>query len=282
MLLAPQPADGPFFGALPFVTSSAVALLLYGPGGLDVEYRDPLTGDPISRGLGFNPSVSDLFPVGKLSLTEFVYVNSTDGRLSFLAPNEFGEVGNALAPASLPRGTYAAAPGPAVSAVQKSALGTLLFVTEGTPGEIWKMENPGNFPRAARKVGDAGNSPRRIRYCGDFAFVTNFGDGTLTLLRWTDAACEILETIDVGDSPIGVDARVLANGNIAIATTGFHDHTYWITVLDGATGALLSNTGAAVPLGGLNPGFIVWTADGRLVISCHGNDLLVVVDPGLA
>ena len=81
---------------------------------------------------------------------------------------------------------------------------------------------------------------------------------------------------------MGVDLLDLGDGTVAAVTTGFNDGTFTITVINGTTGAVVTNTTAAVPAGILSPAHAAWIGDDRqIVISGFGSDNYAVTDSGL-
>ncbi len=170
--------------------------------------------------------------------------------------------------------------GTPISAFAFPSLTRIALVTSGTPGKL-ALGNPAQSFLAVTVVGDVGNDPRRIRCLDTVCAVSNFGSDSLTLATWDGATnLAITDTQPVSDGPIGIDLVPLAGGNLAIASTGFNDATYSITVASPSGAALVSTT-LPVPAGCLQPGHALWLDDveQHLVISCFGSDNLAVFIP---
>lgn len=186
---------------------------------------------------------------------------------------------------SIPATAFAGASGNAISAFRQEAGGTTVIVTDGLPGELWKHVPAGTLTQSAApatKVGNVGNSPRDIAFAGEIGVVSNFDSGTLTIVRWdaTTDAVTILGTVSVGAGPIGLALRLDADGNIECLCTGFHDHTYTITLLSPDGAVLLGPVTQPVPDGGLNPVHAIFMDEEgtRIAISCNGSDKVVFFD----
>jgi hypothetical protein len=167
-----------------------------------------------------------------------------------------------------------------VSAFAFPDLTRILVVTMGTPGKL-AIGNPETPFTAVTVIGDVGDHPRRIRCLGGACAISNFGSGSLTIATWDGATnVAITDSQDVGDGPIGIDLRTLPGGNLAVASTGFHDSTYSLTVVSPA-GAVLASETRPAPEGCVQPGHALWLGDGQnhLVLSCFGSDALAVFVP---
>ncbi len=174
---------------------------------------------------------------------------------------------------------FPGASGRAISAFRRRAAGTTLFLTDGIPGELWRLL-PGQF--LAEKIGNVGDRPRQLRFLGALGVGTNFEGDSLTVFTWDDAtdAVAIAGTVAVGDGPIGLHLRRNLAGNVEALSTGFNDHTYTIVELSPGGAVLSGPTTRPVPDGGQNPvqGLFVDGAGTRLAVSCNGSDEVVIFD----
>jgi hypothetical protein len=162
------------------------------------------------------------------------------------------------------------------SAFARDETGTFLAVEAGYPGKLY-MHNR----TAAVVIGNVGNEPRKIRVLDEVGAVTNFYDDSITLISWdTSDNCAVLETVSVGDGPIGLDLIGLDSGNIAIVTTGYIDDTFTITEVT-ASGGLVSSDTQPVTTGCTQPGHAVWIRDGSLKVMISGSDNVAVMSSGL-
>jgi len=158
----------------------------------------------------------------------------------------------------------------------------VLAAVDGTPGKLY-LQEISSLHDMPEFITDLGDSPRRIRSMGDVAVISNFASGTLTVVSWSqDDEVAISETVTVGDGPVGIDLMELDGGNIAIASTGFNDGTYWVTVVS-ESGSLVSNNGFALPAGIEGAGHAAWAHDinNRILISGNTTGNLAVVGSGL-
>jgi hypothetical protein len=180
--------------------------------------------------------------------------------------------------------TVSGASGGPVSAFRWQAGGQTLFVTDGQPGELWSHGGTGTLAQAtgATKVGDLGNGPRQIRFQGEIGVVSNFDSDTLTIVRrQSNGTVTILGTVAVGDGPISVDLRPNSAGNIEVLSTGFNNHTYTLTTISPATGAVVGTpVTRTVPEGGLNPVHAIFVNEQgtRISISCNGSGEVLIFD----
>lgn len=172
--------------------------------------------------------------------------------------------------------------GSAISAFAFPAMTRILAVTSGTPGKL-VIGDPAQYFQAVTIVGDVGNDPRNIRCLGTVCAISNFGSDSLTIATWDGATnVAITDTQAVGDGPNGIDLVALDGGNVAIASAGFNDSSYSITVAS-PSGIVLANSTLAVPAGCEQPGDALWLGDPEqhLVISCFGSDALAVFVPAI-
>jgi hypothetical protein len=171
------------------------------------------------------------------------------------------------------------APANVVSAYVRSE-GSMLAVTDGSPGAIYRHDRVPNTD--AIGVGGAGLSPRRLRVSGEVVVISNHDSDDLTIATWDDEdVVTMIGTIAVGDGPVGFDLLGLENGNVAIASTGFNDNSFSVTVVDPA-GVLVSNDKYDMPEGCEGPGHAAWLPGGmKIIVSCNTTNNLAVVASGL-
>jgi hypothetical protein len=206
-----------------------------------------------------------------------VYVDETADAIKFVERNAQNEY--ALAPAKTITGAaWAGASGKVVSAVQK-ADGSILFVTDGAPGELWFLPSGATV---ATKIADVGDAPRRVRCAGNIAAVSAYGGfgGLAFFVRngatWTNAPFSL-----AAQRCIGIDAKMLPSGNVAIASADFFGQELRITTLDNTDGSILADRMYALPAVCTNPGHAAWVRDDivdhHVLVSCNGSDNVAVV-----
>lgn len=206
----------------------------------------------------------------------------TSGGVQFFEWTNFGIPGGELFPNTRSALGNFTGVGTPISAFAFPAKTRVLAVTTGTPGKL-VIGNPAQPFVVVTVVGEVGDDPRRIRCLGSVCAVSNFGSDSLTLASWDGATnVAITDTQAVGDGPIGIDLRALDGGNVAIASTGFNDSTYAITVVSPA-GAVVASASLPAPDGCLQPGHALWLGDAEqhLVLSCFDSDTLAVFVPAI-
>jgi DNA-binding beta-propeller fold protein YncE len=205
-----------------------------------------------------------------------VFVNFTFGTVRFLQhnPSGFFEVATDF----ISDAAYGIDPGNAITACADSPTSPVYVVTEGSPGSLY-VHLPADRPHgAATRIGSTGNAPRRVRKDGNHVVVSNHESDSLTVtLADTNM---IVGTVPVGDGPVGIELMRLGSGNLAVASTGFNDHTFTITVLDPA-GAVVSNETKPLPAGCTGPGHVIFWKSGVLVSCKTSNNLIYVEVPEL-
>lgn len=249
------------------------AAVAIGPG--DARLNQWLPGALAGQGSGqFGPTgyvflfenITDFLPYAGPGSPGGVFTNFSDGEVHFLVFDDtisfFTLRADFIAPAAFP-----GAAGNAVSALASGPAEDTYVVTIGTPGSLWVHRAADRPAGAATKIGDVENDPRRLRRFGNLLVTSNFGSDSLTVARADTRV--IVRHVPVGDGPVGIDGKLLGNGDIAIVSTGFNDNTYTITVLT-AAGDVVSSATSAVPEGGLAPGHAIWHEDG-ILISCNGS-----------
>lgn len=251
-----------------YANTSGASIQTYVPENLDFGATLLLNGtyrDAVH--LGNDPEQTGAILTTTTSVQRFVWTDFGGGQLfpnTAIALNNFTGAGTPISAFAFPSLTHIA------------------LVTSGTPGKL-ALGNPAQSFQAVTVVGDVGNDPRRIRCHDTVCAVSNFGSDSLTLASWDGAAnLAITGTQPVGDGPIGIDLITLEGGNLAIASTGFNDATYSITVTS-PSGAVLASSTLPVPDGCVQPGHALWLDDAEqhLVISCFGSDNLAVFVPAI-
>lgn len=181
---------------------------------------------------------------------------------------------------------FPGATGFVVSAARRTDASPVYFVTVGAtpddPGKLWRMDTPTDISSQATLVGDVGSAPRRIRFMKSIGIVSNSFSDTLTILvRDATDNVTIKGTVDVGDGPIGIGLIELPDGNIGVASAGFLDNTYTVTILE-PDGDVVSNVTRPVPNGGDKPGCAVFAnaLGTKVAVSCSGSDEVIFIAIG--
>lgn len=235
---------------------------------------DPGTGDwsGFSAGLQSGMQVWDALPYGGTE-SSHGFTLTSDTRVGF---HEYESVGwgpgKDVLNSDFPGGTAFR------STFAVDGVGPFLVVASS--GTLYL--HPGPPGNAAAAVGAVGADPRRIRGTAGLCVVTSFADDQLTVVSFDGTTASIVGSpISVGDGPVGLDLRELPNGNVAVLSTGFQDHSAWLTVLSPA-GALVSNAAVSLNAACLQPAHAAWIGDtGLFLVSCFGSDKMEVVDSGL-
>lgn len=130
------------------------------------------------------------------------------------------------------------------------------------------------------RIADLGSDARKVRcinpdggelVCG----VTVFGDDEVTILTWDGQNAPTVQgTVPVGDGPVDLGLTLLANGNVALVTTGFNDHT--VTEIEIAPdGSVVGTETRSVLDGCQNPGHALYVQDDeslKVVGTCFNSD----------
>jgi|GEM_PF-5248641 len=225
--------------------------------GHNVTDGQPFGGNPSSGGVVFSD-----FTAGNVRLFQWDAVNS--------GFNAAGTI------SSFPGATGS----PVTAAVWPEA--GALVITDGFPGGIYFHDRADYFA-AATFVGAAGDSPRRLRVAGNLGVISNYGADNLSVLGWDgSASVNLIGTVPVGDGPVGIDLMPLDGGNLAVASTGFNDNTFTVTILS-PSGATLSNVTTNLPAGAEGPGHVAWLGDPNnlLMITNNTTGNIAVVESGL-
>ena len=290
--IAWEVATGDYYGAVPLASPGAdgdfsSGFFNYGPAGAFwIEYDSATGFDHFGQLVEFQNPVWDAYPYdGDIDSGGVSYVVG-DFAVRFASYDENDDLQGEpvqIFSSSLDGGGGGSIIGAIRTTFQfrRRAPGDVLIVTagDGTTGKVYLADSadPG---AALTAVADVGSDPRRLRHDGDIAAVSNFGSDDLTVMTWTGNTVTVTEaSVAVGDGPVGIDLLRLGTGNVAIASTGFNDDTYTVTIVD-ADGNLVDSTTAAVPDGGQAPGHASWTTRGQdvyLLISCNGSNEVIPV-----
>ncbi len=287
-----DPIFGPFSSALygacllRHLPSSTEAALGYGSNGIalrafdgDWEYTtvDPATGDR---------NTTDAIPTA----------DDPDSAEAIITRNGFNQVqilsydattSYFTSVVSLGAHLFPGAQGKMISAIRPEVGGPVYVLFNSDNSQLYVKDDPLDTTTPATLVTTLGADGRRIR-CrgiealgradpGDLFWATSFVEDNLAVLK-PGATPPIVQTVTVGDGPIGIDTKTLPNDDIAVLTTGYNDHTFTITIFR-ADGTLVSSTTKAVPSGGQNPGGGVFLEDGKVAISCNGSGNIIVFEP---
>ncbi|MDZ7706951.1 MAG: hypothetical protein U5J97_03455 [Trueperaceae bacterium] len=161
--------------------------------------------------------------------------------------------------------------------------GPLLAVTRAVESGMYLVGWDGSPPERAF---DLGLDARRIRCHDDgtgtgdvLCGVSVFGDDALAIVTWDGESLPTLAgLVDVGDGPVGLDLARLANGNIAVVTTGFNDDTVTETEVTPA-GAEVSSQARPAATGCTQPGHAMYLRDAeglKVMGTCWGSDAFFV------
>lgn len=278
----------PAWGAVPLAGGpdgagdyAAKLIFRYGPGGAGLTGWVPANDDfGMTFLLVYTDAVLDALPYDG---------NATSGGLSYVLGNghvvrfveydesseSFGYTAPGVPGSSLPGG------GAPRSACARAG-GSVLIVTDGSPGKLFLHDRVDVFSPAT-PVGDLGDQPLRVREAGGIFAVSNFASGTLSLGTWNGTnQAALTDVATVGDGPFGIDLLVLDDGTVAVASAGFNDDSFSVTLV-GADGLEISTTTQPLPAGVEGPGHIVWLRDGsrRLIVGGNTTSNLAVLDSGL-
>jgi hypothetical protein len=258
---------------------AGLSVLTFGPGGAGItQWDNDLDDFGWTQIVAFSANVTDGQSYGgQADSGGIVYVNNSTGIVYLIEYDDQAET--FLGAGSLLN--FPGAPATPVSAAVRPG-GSALVVTDGTPGRIYTHDRA-NLNDPAVSLGDAGDSPRRVRMGGGLAVISNFASDNLTVLTWSETdQIAIVGNVAVGDGPVGIDLRELPGGNVAVASTGFNDNTYTVTVLS-PTGAVVSNQTTNLPAGATGPGHAVWLGpeSSKILVSCNTSGHIAVVASGL-
>lgn len=164
--------------------------------------------------------------------------------------------------------------------------GSFLVLTRGTESKLYLASwDPKDVTEVVNNIGfDA----RKVRCIDNGSGTTNlvcavsvFGDSRLAILTWDgESMPDLVGFADVGNGPIGIDLRLLANGNIAVVSTGFNDNTLTETEV-APDGSIISNSTRAVLDGCQSPGHAIYVQDDesvKVVGTCFDSDAIFIME----
>jgi hypothetical protein len=256
--------------AAPQTATERWYLLLFGPGGLaTTEYLPDVEDFGMVLLNMINQIITDLIENDRENPTLLTLTNLSVRTVYFLTTDASGF------PTMRPESIAFPAPGaPPITAIRLFLDGGVAVAT--TDGGLHYKADPSQ-PDAPQTVGTFFTDPRRLRAGGGLLFGSDFGGSKIVVFRWDGRSVPVfVRDVTVGDSPIGIDVRVRADGTIAVVGTGYNDNTYWVAIFS-AEGELLSLTKTDLPEGCLNPGHATWLSDFVFVVTCNGSDQIVRV-----
>ena len=266
------------------VAPTVAGLFAFGAWGLSIANFDNNTQSFGADVVVDTANITDLSPFdGNIQSGAGVYVDNTNDELKFITRDGMEQyiVDSA---ATLTNSVWPGASGKVVSAF-RHASGDLLFLTDGTPGEVWVLPSGAS---TATRLGSAGDNPRNIRAAGNIALIgaygTGVGFGSVRIYvrgaggTWTPGFGK------TGPRSVGVDAMELPDGRVALCYPAFLSHTVGLTIVNGASGAVLSDETIALPAGCTNPGHCTFVREPGLqaiLVSCNGSDALALLSVSL-
>ncbi len=164
-------------------------------------------------------------------------------------------------------------------------LGPVLVLTRETESGVYLAKWGGSDP--VRAIDNIGFDARRIRCIetestGDLICAASiFGHDRLGIMTWDGENLPVLtDFADIGDGPVGIDLRLLPNGNILIVATGFNDNTVTETEVS-ANGVVSEIYTRSVPGGCQNPGHAIYVHDDeglKIVGSCYSSSNYFIIE----
>lgn len=227
------------------------AIVGYGPSMIAISVWVPANdafGMVALAGAGDN--WTDVAPAGDPQATDlYMAVGFTGRQIVRIAPGQLtGQwtFGGAIVQPNV----FDAAWGGPVTACRLERTGDIVTAHEPSltePGNLVVVSMGGDdVGDSAAVVGQTGLRPRVLRGLDGILAVTCFGEDKLSIFRRTATGYEKLGDETVGDGPLGLSVKRLANGNVALLSTGSRDDTWSVTIVDPATGAVTTTT-RAVP-----------------------------------
>ena len=285
---------GPLFGVVgatqePPGPGSAAMLLAFG-GNDNVLNRFDRFGSIVST----NRPTFDVYPAGgnPVGANIVSYVQPNRGvKFYFFNDNEFGGLYEPAATAK--EFDDSLFEGELVSAYvhgNSFFIDPVLVLTRDQQSGLYlaKFNESDNRPNVTR-VADVGLDARKVR-CVEadsgtlVCAVSVFGDDRLAILTWDGETAPTMQGFaDVGDGPVGIDLRLLANGNIAVVSTGFNDNTVTVTEV-APSGSVVSNNTRPVLEGCQSPGHAIFIQDSKsikVVGTCFNSDNYFIMESEL-
>lgn len=208
-----------------------------------------------------------------------VYVDHSADAIKFIMRDGMGQY--VLDPAATrTNASWPGASGAVVSAFLHGS-GDLLFVTDGEPGEFWVLASGAT---TATRIGTVGDAPRNVRAAGNVAAVGSYGTGLgfggVTLfVRSAGGTWGYAPFSRTGPRAVGIDAKQLPDGRVAVVAPSFTNNEIVLMVLDNTTGEIRKDEVIALPAGASGPGhcaFLRAAADAVLV-SCNTSNHLALI-----
>ncbi len=167
--------------------------------------------------------------------------------------------------------------------------GNFLVLSRETESGVYLAKWDGSDP--VRAIDNIGFDARRIRCIEDDSGTGNlvcvasiFGHDRLGLMTWDGENVPVLtDFAEIGDGPVGIDLRLLSNGNIAIVSTGFNDNTVTETIV-APNGIVQSSSTNPVLDGCKSPGHAVYVQDAeswKILGTCYDSDSYFIVESEL-
>ena len=208
-----------------------------------------------------------------LGTTELLFTNQDGnyyGRFS-RASGTYGVVSGSIVSGA----TFPGATSPLVSACPTSDANTVLAVT--LDDSTWQIRS--GTPSLASI---AGSQPRRIRACGPFAVVTDFGEGGTSfgsvkfLERDASGDWTIFSGLTWSSGPLGLDCLARSDGTYAFLLTNFFTNELRLDVLD-AGGNFLQDDILPAAAGCTGTGHCRWIQENAAAYTCNTQSSLVVM-----
>ncbi|MCA9314903.1 MAG: hypothetical protein H6806_11990 [Planctomycetes bacterium] len=285
----PNPDDDPFWqkgGGVTLATApTAAARVLYGAWGISIADFDHLLGAFETHTIQEAGNITDVCPFdGNPEADRLTYVSNSGDAIKFIETDTQDQY--ALAPGlTVTNGAWTGASGRVVSAFRHPS-GDLLFITDGEPGELWVM-TPG--ATTATKIADTYDAPRRVRCAGNIVAVGCYGSalgfgGLRILVRGPTGTYTNAPFSRLGARSVGIDAKELSGGRVAIATTGFLTNNLIVTIVDGSTGEILDDQVIPLPAGCTGPGHCAFVRDAGVdgvFVTCNTSNQVVLMPVNL-
>lgn len=236
---APQLAQASF---------ASEAILAYGPSMIAISAWVPANNafGMVALAGGFD-NWTDVVPAGDPMATNlYLAVGFTGRRIARIAPSDLTGQWALTTPEIVSPAVFNAAWGGPVTACRLERTGDIVTAHEPSltePGNLVVVSMGGDdVGDSAAVVGQTGLQPRVLRGLDGVFAVTCFGEEKLSIFRKTAAGYEKLGDEVVGDGPLGLSVKRLANGHVAFLSTGSRDDTWSVTIVDPVTGSIATTT----------------------------------------
>jgi hypothetical protein len=239
----------------------------------------------ISLGGGFD-NWTDAAPSGAENATDqFLLVGNSGSRIRPIAPLDFVPQWGLGSFDIVPPSMFDAAWGKPVTVARLERMGDIVVACEPglvDPGNLVVISMGGDDTAdSAALVGQTGRQPRVCRGLDGVYGVTCFGENLLSLFRKTATGLEKIGDAVVGDGPLGLDVKRLANGHVALLCTGARDDTWSVVVVDPAAGTVVGTTTKPVSGGIDEPTDCAWAEGGLVYILGKASQNVVRFDSGV-